>query len=98
MPTVSLSCLEIVPTQICNYSFHCYRREILKESAPHLVQSVCAYRAGYTAEVYEIFSIVETQELILCMFMFVLWNRNQDVRNFGLVPPQNFCLLASPMI
>ncbi|TYJ98237.1 putative ATP-dependent helicase YprA isoform X1 [Cucumis melo var. makuwa] len=26
------------------------RREILKESAPHLVQSVCAYRAGYTAE------------------------------------------------
>lgn len=28
----------------------CYTREILKETAPHLVDSICAYRGGYVAE------------------------------------------------
>ncbi|XVF11737.1 hypothetical protein REPUB_Repub08aG0053500 [Reevesia pubescens] len=28
----------------------CYTREILEETAPHLVNSVCAYRAGYVSE------------------------------------------------
>ncbi|XP_059640822.1 uncharacterized protein LOC132282982 isoform X2 [Cornus florida] len=28
----------------------CYTREILQETAPHLVNSICAYRAGYIAE------------------------------------------------
>ncbi|KAM7279820.1 hypothetical protein ACFE04_006954 [Oxalis oulophora] len=28
----------------------CYTREILEETAPHMVNSICAYRAGYTAE------------------------------------------------
>ncbi|XP_039057043.1 uncharacterized ATP-dependent helicase YprA isoform X2 [Hibiscus syriacus] len=28
----------------------CYTREILEEVAPHLVNSICAYRAGYVAE------------------------------------------------
>ncbi|XVE54657.1 hypothetical protein DITRI_Ditri03aG0099700 [Diplodiscus trichospermus] len=28
----------------------CYTREILEETSPHLVNSVCAYRAGYVAE------------------------------------------------
>lgn len=30
---------------------YCIRREILEETAPHLVNSICAYRAGYVAEV-----------------------------------------------
>lgn len=34
------------------------RREILEETAPHLVDSICVYRAGYVAEVcYFRFSI-----------------------------------------
>ncbi|GMQ11009.1 hypothetical protein CsSME_00053793 [Camellia sinensis var. sinensis] len=28
----------------------CYTREILQETAPHLVNSICAYRAGYIAQ------------------------------------------------
>ncbi|XP_060674220.1 uncharacterized protein LOC107433954 isoform X5 [Ziziphus jujuba] len=28
----------------------CYTREILEETAPHLIDSICAYRAGYIAE------------------------------------------------
>ncbi|GLT77292.1 hypothetical protein SLA2020_488910 [Shorea laevis] len=28
----------------------CYTREILKGTAPHLVDSICAYRGGYVAE------------------------------------------------
>ncbi|XP_022728829.1 uncharacterized protein LOC111284419 isoform X3 [Durio zibethinus] len=28
----------------------CYTREILEETAPHLVNSICAYRAGYVSE------------------------------------------------
>ncbi|KAI8543129.1 hypothetical protein RHMOL_Rhmol08G0194400 [Rhododendron molle] len=28
----------------------CYTREILQETAPHLVSSICAYRAGYIAQ------------------------------------------------
>ncbi|XP_016545610.2 uncharacterized ATP-dependent helicase YprA isoform X2 [Capsicum annuum] len=28
----------------------CYTREILQETAPHLVDTICAYRAGYVAE------------------------------------------------
>ena len=34
----------------------CYdRREILHKTAPHLVDSICAYRAGYIAEVCSLF-------------------------------------------
>lgn len=33
------------------------RREILQESAPHLVDSICAYRAGYIAQVSRLFTI-----------------------------------------
>lgn len=80
----------ILPNQIFNYSFHCCRRELLKESAPHLVQSVCAYRAGYTAEVYEMHSIVETRQFCnLYICMFELWNGNQGGRNFAFVLLQN---------
>lgn len=32
-----------------------YRREILEETAPHLVNSICAYRAGYVAQVSVVF-------------------------------------------
>ena len=31
--------------------YGCDRREILEETAPHLMDSVCAYRAGCVAEV-----------------------------------------------
>ena len=38
--------------RFCNLSsMFVIRREILQETAPHLVNSVCAYRAGYIAEV-----------------------------------------------
>lgn len=77
---ISLGRLVIVRTLICNYSFHCYRREILKERAPHLVQSVCAYRAGYTAEVYEMPSIEEKLKMhsLTCpkVNIFLGWNTN----------------------
>lgn len=34
-----------------NRIVNCGRREILQKTAPHLVDSICAYRAGYVAEV-----------------------------------------------
>lgn len=37
--------------QLITLKFKCYRREILHETAPHLVNSICAYRGGYIAEV-----------------------------------------------
>ncbi|PQP93687.1 putative ATP-dependent helicase YprA [Prunus yedoensis var. nudiflora] len=30
--------------------YYCARREILQQTAPHLVDSICAYRAGYIAQ------------------------------------------------
>ncbi|XP_008453310.2 uncharacterized protein LOC103494067 isoform X1 [Cucumis melo] len=45
-----LRCIAFCKTRKLCELVLCYTREILKESAPHLVQSVCAYRAGYTAE------------------------------------------------
>ncbi|XP_022135057.1 uncharacterized protein LOC111007140 isoform X2 [Momordica charantia] len=45
-----LRCIAFCKTRKLCELVLCYTREILKERAPHLVQSVCAYRAGYTAE------------------------------------------------
>lgn len=36
--------------------YYCARREILQQTAPHLVDSICAYRAGYIAQVSELFA------------------------------------------
>lgn len=34
------------------------RREIFQDTAPHLVDSICAYRAGYVAAVSTVFSLM----------------------------------------
>lgn len=44
------------------------RREILQETAPHLVDTICAYRAGYIAEV-RIYNLVKDSCLSSLVFM-----------------------------
>ncbi|XP_057459409.1 uncharacterized protein LOC130750031 isoform X1 [Actinidia eriantha] len=45
-----LRCIAFCKTRKLCELVLCYTREILQETAPHLVNSVCAYRAGYIAE------------------------------------------------
>ncbi|KAL5539552.1 hypothetical protein UlMin_045285 [Ulmus minor] len=45
-----LRCIAFCKTRKLCELVLCYTREILQETAPHLVDSICAYRAGYIAE------------------------------------------------
>lgn len=43
---------------LLNSNFYGFdRREILKDTAPHLIDSICAYRAGYIAEVSRLLTL-----------------------------------------
>ncbi|XP_024168520.1 uncharacterized ATP-dependent helicase YprA isoform X1 [Rosa chinensis] len=45
-----LRCIAFCKTRkLCELVF-CHTREILQETAPHLAESICSYRAGYIAE------------------------------------------------
>lgn len=54
--------------------YYCARREILQQTAPHLVDSICAYRAGYIAQVSELFAL----HLFLSFEMQSLWKRTLE--------------------
>ncbi|KAL7161138.1 hypothetical protein ACSBR2_041739 [Camellia fascicularis] len=45
-----LRCIAFCKTRKLCELVLCYTREILQETAPHLVNSICAYRAGYIAQ------------------------------------------------
>ncbi|XP_058070568.1 ATP-dependent helicase hrq1 isoform X2 [Magnolia sinica] len=45
-----LRCIAFCKTRKLSELVLCYTREILRETAPHLVDSICAYRAGYIAQ------------------------------------------------
>ncbi|XP_019053936.1 PREDICTED: uncharacterized protein LOC104599902 isoform X3 [Nelumbo nucifera] len=45
-----LRCIAFCKTRKLTEIVLCYTREILQETAPHLVDSICAYRAGYIAQ------------------------------------------------
>ncbi|KAL5993780.1 hypothetical protein ACLOJK_038137 [Asimina triloba] len=45
-----LRCIAFCKTRKLSELVLCYTREILQETAPHLVNSICAYRGGYTAQ------------------------------------------------
>ncbi|KAK6795347.1 hypothetical protein RDI58_008800 [Solanum bulbocastanum] len=45
-----LRCIAFCKTRKLCELVLCYTREILQETAPHLVDTICAYRAGYIAE------------------------------------------------
>ncbi|KAK9278899.1 hypothetical protein L1049_028480 [Liquidambar formosana] len=45
-----LRCIAFCKTRKLCELVLCYTREILQETAPHLVDCICAYRAGYIAE------------------------------------------------
>ncbi|XP_055826142.1 uncharacterized protein LOC129894460 isoform X2 [Solanum dulcamara] len=45
-----LRCIAFCKTRKLCELVLCYTREILQEAAPHLVDTICAYRAGYIAE------------------------------------------------
>lgn len=53
---------DVHKTSIFSLVLNFDRREILQETASHLVDSICAYRAGYMAEVSKLL----TYEFILC--------------------------------
>lgn len=46
-----LRCIAFCKTRKLCELVLCYTQEILQETAPHLVDTICAYRAGYIAEV-----------------------------------------------
>lgn len=54
--------------------YYCARREILQQTAPLLVDSICAYRAGYIAQVSELFAL----HLFLSFQMQSLWKRTLE--------------------
>ncbi|XP_009607305.1 uncharacterized protein LOC107788816 isoform X1 [Nicotiana tabacum] len=45
-----LRCIAFCKTRKLCELVLCYTREILQETSPHLVDTICAYRAGYVAE------------------------------------------------
>lgn len=53
---------------VCLISTTVVRREILQETAPHLVSSICAYRAGYIAQV----------SIFVCHFLSTIMNDGVD--------------------
>lgn len=55
-------------------NYYCARREILQQTAPRLVDSICAYRAGYIAQVSEQFAL----HLFLSFEMQSLWKRTLE--------------------
>lgn len=49
----------------------CGRCEILKETAPHLVDSICAYRAGYVAQVCCFCLLLQLDDIVVCYLIHV---------------------------
>nr|XP_016448123.1 PREDICTED: uncharacterized protein LOC107773190 [Nicotiana tabacum] len=58
-----LRCIAFCKTRKLCELVLCYTREILQGTAPHLVDTICAYRAGYVAEV-SIYNLVQESLLI----------------------------------